>query len=204
MHGCACLLHLPFKLQQSVYSCFDSLPCVQCLYDCSYCIKNCVYHVAAYFCVFYLFSNFSLVLLMILSLCPAFRAHMSVTIELRTVFVILSSTNEGMNALAQSNLYRTVFVILSSTNEGMNALTQSNLYQTICAATALFQPLVLFSHMKMGKMWLKTGRVYIVSFDVIVDGHPCWLGPLDGAVNLLKIGINFYCGTYIYHGDTPT
>ena len=104
---------------------------------------------------------------MILSLCPAFKGHMSVIIELRTV-------------------------------------AQSNLYQTICAPTALFQPLVLFSHMKMGKMWLKTGRVYIVSFDVFVDGYPCSLGPLDGAVNLLKIGINLYCGSYIYHGDSPT
>lgn len=114
-------------------------------------------------------------------------------------------------------------------------------------------------------MWFKTGRVYIVSFYAIVDGHPCPLGPLDpllywyyiltsilnlnqvllelirqtdeqtelkfictcmsrlsslvevktlhiytvpvgidGAVNLLKIGINLYCGSYIYHGDSPT
>ena len=125
------------------------------------------------------FPNFSLVLLMILSLCPDFRAHMSVIIELRTVFVILSSTNEGMNALAQSNLY-----------------------QTICAPTALFQPLFLFSHMKMGKMWLRTGRGYIISFDVIVVGHPCPLGPLDGVVNLLKISIHFYCESHIYHGDS--
>ena len=78
---------------------------------------------------------------MILSLYPAFRTHMSVTIELRTVFVILSSANEEMNTLAQSNSY-----------------------QTICAATALFLPLVLFSHMKMGKCGLKLAEYIVLAF----------------------------------------